>query len=77
MAAERTAREPGEEEERGWDDGDISFHFPALWLLDDEGHYSFKEFPPPPAPPCMVVSFFLLLFVHYVFVMFLWYRTVQ
>ena len=33
-----------EEEERRRDDGELSFHFPSVWLLDDEGHYSVKEF---------------------------------
>lgn len=62
-------REPREEAERGWEDGgDISFHFPAVWLLGGEGHYSRKE---SPTPRCAVFTLFLLFLVHPLSVVFL------
>lgn len=32
----------GRKKERRRDDGELSFHFLSVWLLDDEGHYSLK-----------------------------------
>lgn len=57
-------RRAREEEERRRDDGELSFHFPSVWLLDGEGHYSLKEYPTPPAhcPPFLFVVLRLSLF---------------
>lgn len=60
MAGRTEGEKQREEEERRRDDGDLSFHFPSVWLFDDEGHYSRKE---QPTPPRAALSFFLSFFV--------------
>lgn len=62
-------RRAREKEERRTDDGELSFHFPFVWLLDDEDHYSLKEYPTPPSSLsfCHVLS----IFVHSLSVIFL------